>query len=147
MTDEAHLGHASQMFGRIELERATKGPAVVERTAATVWKVLSVLNRPVVLWNVFPLHPHEAEDPMSNRCHTRIERQATMPLFSALLKLLRPQEVVAIGRDAAEALANISPIVVSVRHPSYGGQSDFVAGLYNLYNVRPDLSLVKPRRY
>jgi hypothetical protein len=140
MTDEAHLDHASRIFGRIELERATKGPAVVERTAATVWKVLSVLNRPVVLWNVFPLHPHEAEDPMSNRCHTRIERQATMPLFSALLKLLRPQEVVAIGRDAAEALANISPTVVNVRHPSYGGQSDFVAGLYNLYNVRADLS-------
>jgi uracil-DNA glycosylase len=140
MTDEAHLGHASQIFGRIELERATKGPAVVERTAASVWKVLSVLDRPVVLWNVFPLHPHEPEDPMSNRCHTRVERQATMPLFSALLKLLRPQEVVAIGRDAAVALANISPTVVNVRHPSYGGQADFVAGLYSLYNVRADLS-------
>ena len=35
---------------------------------------LLIAEKPVMLWNVFPFHPHEADDPMSNRCHTRSER-------------------------------------------------------------------------
>jgi len=140
MTDEIHLERATQLLGGVHLQRATKGPVVAERTAAVVWRVLSALNLPVVLWNVFPFHPHETDDPFSNRCHTRSEREATMPLFAALTDLIQPRNIVAIGREAAAALADSGSPVSSVRHPSYGGQNEFIAGLQTIYGVeaRPE---------
>jgi uracil-DNA glycosylase len=137
LTDEVHLGLVSRLFGGIELKRATRGPVVAERTAAVIWKVLARIDQPVVLWNVFPFHPHEPDDPFSNRCHTAAERQVTLPLLKNLIAMFRPQRLVAIGRDAHLALRDLDIPVVTVRHPSYGGQGAFMASLYDLYGVRP----------
>src|SRR5271155_2799478 len=41
LTDEVHLSQAGVLLGGIALDRATRGPAVAERTAAIVWSVLS----------------------------------------------------------------------------------------------------------
>ena len=65
LTDEVHLGQAAALMGGIVLDRATRGPVVAERTAAIVWSVLTRIGEPAVLWNIFPLHPHEADDPFS----------------------------------------------------------------------------------
>ncbi|WP_306789971.1 uracil-DNA glycosylase family protein, partial [Enterobacter hormaechei] len=78
------------------------------------------INRPVFLWNVFPLHPHEPNAPLSNRCHTRAEREACRPLLTWLINNLRPKIIVAIGRDAELALADLGIAANPVRHPSYG---------------------------
>jgi hypothetical protein len=138
LTDEWHLDAHANLFGALPLARATKGPLVGERTAKIIWQVLKDVDRPVFLWNVFPLHPHERGDPMSNRCHTRFERQACRPLLTWLLDTLRPKTVVAIGRDAQLALADLDVDSEKVRHPSYGGQSEFIAGVDELYGlVRP----------
>ena len=123
------------MMGGISLERATNGPVVAERTAAVVWRVLSQLKQPVFLWNVFPLHPHDPNDPLSNRCHTRSERDRTWPLLLALVDMIRPERIVAIGRDAGQALSALELPVHVVRHPSYGGQSEFVSALCALYGI------------
>lgn len=135
LTDEIHLAQAGTLLGGIELERATHGPVVAERTAAMVWRVLSRIRQPVVLWNIFPLHPHEADDSLSNRCHTRGEREATLPWLTALIGMIRPRRIVAIGRDAGLALSNIEIPVHIIRHPSYGGQTDFIAGVHAIYDV------------
>lgn len=135
LTDEVHLASASTLLGGITLDRATRGPMVAERTAAIIWSVLTRIGAPAVLWNVFPLHPHEAGDPMSNRCHSRAERDATWPLLMALVEMIAPRRIVAIGRDAGLALAAIDIPVTMVRHPSYGGQSEFIAGVCALYGV------------
>jgi uracil-DNA glycosylase len=135
LTDEVHLASASTLLGGITLDRATRGPIVAERTAAIIWSVLAHIKAPVVLWNVFPLHPHEAADPMSNRCHTRSERDATWPLLMAMIAMVAPRRIVAIGRDAGLALARIDIPVTMVRHPSYGGQAEFIAGVYALYGL------------
>ena len=135
LTDEVHLPSASHLMGGVALNRATNGPVVAERTAAIIWQVLSRISEPVVLWNVFPFHPHEAGDEMSNRCHTRIERETTWPLLEALIAMIQPQRIVAIGRDAHLALADLSADTLAVRHPSYGGQAEFIAGMYQLYGV------------
>jgi hypothetical protein len=145
LTDEVHLNLVGRLLGGIQLKRATRGPVVAERTAAVVWKVLSRIDQPVVLWNVFPFHPHEPDDPLSNRCHTSAERQITLPLLKILLEMFQPRRLVAIGRDAQLALIDIGIPVTTVRHPSYGGQSEFIAGLYDLYGVEeeadPELDL------
>ncbi|MGO8868998.1 MAG: uracil-DNA glycosylase [Alphaproteobacteria bacterium] len=115
--------------------RATRGPEVAERTAAVVWQMLRAIDRPIFLWNVFPLHPHEPGDPMSNRCHTRVERESCRPLLTWLMETLQPRTVVAIGRDAHLALQDLGISAAAVRHPSYGGQSEFVSGLTALYGL------------
>lgn len=72
---------------------------------------------------------------MSNRGHTRSERLACRPLLVWLLETLQPRIVVAIGRDAHSALKDLGVTSTTVRHPSYGGQGEFTAGLYDLYGV------------
>ncbi|MGB8286474.1 MULTISPECIES: uracil-DNA glycosylase [Rhizobium] len=135
LTDEAHLTDHSVLYGDLPLVRATKGPALAERTASVIWQTLNRIQRPVFLWNVFPLHPHEPGDPQSNRCHTRGERNACRPLLSWLLDVLDPRVVVAVGRDAQLALADLGIDAMQVRHPSYGGQSDFISGIEGLYDL------------
>ena len=59
---------------------------------------------------------------------------------------MKPKQIVAIGRDAQLALDGLDVPIIPVRHPSYGGQTDFIAGLYDLYGAREvqdivDLSL------
>lgn len=136
LTDEVHLSdHAALVGAAAPLSRATKGPAMAERTATVVWQVLKAVNRPIFLWNVFPLHPHEPSDPLSNRCHTRAERAACKHLITWLLAELDPARVVAIGKDAHVALAELGVRSDSVRHPSYGGQTEFVESLEAMYGV------------
>jgi hypothetical protein len=136
LTDEVHLAAAGALFGGVSLNRATRGPVVAERTAAVVWNLLQMIGEPAVLWNVFPLHPHEENDPFSNRCHTRVEREATWPFLEALVAMIQPRRIIAIGKDAGAALADMSIPVSMVRHPSYGGQAEFIGGICNLYGVR-----------
>ncbi|CAN7386787.1 MULTISPECIES: uracil-DNA glycosylase [Rhizobium] len=136
LTDEAHLSDHSGLYGELPLSRATKGPAFSERTATVIWQMLNRINRPVFLWNVFPLHPHEPHDPQSNRCHTRSEREACRPLLTWLLDVLKPRNVVAIGRDAQLALADLGIEAQQVRHPSYGGQTEFISGVERVYGLR-----------
>jgi hypothetical protein len=148
LTDEIHLNQAGALLGGVDFDRATRGPIVAERTAAIVWRVLARIGIPAVLWNVFPLHPHAPNDPFSNRCHTRIEREATWPLLMALIDMVRPRRIIAIGRDAALALEDIDLPLHIVRHPSYGGQAEFIAGVFGIYGIvddsAPDLSLELP---
>jgi len=140
LTDEVHLEAAKQLFGGVSLDRATKGPVVAERTAAVVWRVLQAVGRPVVLWNVFPFHPHLPDEPQSNRCHTGAERKATWPVLQSLIDMIRPKAIVAIGRDAHAAMMQLGISSLQVRHPSYGGQADFIAGLAEIYGFKGDLS-------
>jgi hypothetical protein len=135
LTDEVHLDQIEKLFGGIKVKRATRGPIVAERTAAVVWKMLAQIGEPVVLWNVFPFHPHEPDDPFTNRCHTPTERDLTMPLLRGLVEMFQARRIVAIGRDAHLALHDIGIPVNAVRHPSYGGQTEFMASIRELYGV------------
>ncbi|MBK8210327.1 MAG: uracil-DNA glycosylase [Rhodospirillales bacterium] len=133
LTDEAHLDALGATLGGISFGRATVGPAVAERTAAIVWRMISRLGRPVFLWNVFPFHPHEPNDPLTNRSHTAAERRACEYLIVALVEALAPRRVVAVGGDAHKALTRLGFDCDYVRHPSYGGQSEFIEGVRHLY--------------
>ncbi|PDT34460.1 MULTISPECIES: uracil-DNA glycosylase [Sinorhizobium] len=135
LTDEMHLEAHGELYGSLPLARATNGPALAERTATVIWDVLTAVSQPIFLWNVFPLHPHERGHSMSNRCHTRAERQACRPFLAWLLETLRPRSVIAIGRDAQSALSELDIVSQQVRHPSYGGQTEFMTGMYHHYGL------------
>ncbi|MEF7612989.1 uracil-DNA glycosylase [Aquincola sp. MAHUQ-54] len=144
LTDDVHMLRHGQRWD-VPLEKPTKGDAVAERTASVIWDVLDLIEDRVFLWNVFPLHPHEAGDPFTNRTHNARERRAGQELLSVLVDLLKPRRVVAIGNNAAQAAErlDLSKVpVIKVRHPSYGGQADFlreIAILYKLPRKQPAL--------
>lgn len=139
LTDEPHLDLAGEAFGNISVTRATATSPVAERTAREVWKIIRRLPSPPLLWNAFPFHPHLAGDPMTNRCHTASEARAVEDALSTLLNWFRPVRVIALGADAHRALQRIGRDAVYVRHPSYGGQADFVAGVAAVYGITPVL--------
>lgn len=139
LTDEVHLTSHADLLGTAPLPRSTTGPVVAERTASVIWQMLMAIKRPMFLWNVFPLHPHVAGDPMSNRCHTRSERLACRHVMIGLIDLLSPRRILAIGRDAQLALEDLGVAAEKVRHPSYGGQAEFIEGVCMHYGLaRPE---------
>lgn len=135
LTDEFHLPHHAKLFGLPSLQQATHGRVITERTATVVWEALGLVDCSIFLWNIFPLHPHKPDDPLTNRCHKRFEKKACEQLNLSLIKTLRPRNVIAIGRDAHLVLTDLGIEAVKVRHPSYGGQSEFISGITKYYGI------------
>lgn len=139
LTDEVNAGAHTSRWG-FESERPTVGAVVAERTAAVIWTMLRQIEAPIFLWNVFPLHPHEPDEPFTNRTHNSRERRAGEEILALLIGMLRPRRIFAIGNDAANVARRIehSLPVVAVRHPSYGGQSQFVKQIRTAYALQED---------
>ena len=137
LTDDVHMQAHAERWG-IPISRPTKGEIVAERTAAVIWDVLSQIDTHIFLWNVFPLHPHQTAEPFTNRSHNVRERRAGEELLYTLIELLKPRRLIAIGNDAADTAHRLCEHakVVQVRHPSYGGQTQFLSAMYDLYSLR-----------
>ena len=136
LTDDAHICKHAERW-ELSIQRSTKGEVVAERTAAIIWSVLSQIEVSVFLWNVFPLHPHEPDNPFSNRSHNSLERRIGEEFLSQLILLLKPCRLVAVGNDAARTAHRLSNQlrVIQVRHPSYGGRTQFLAQMHELYDL------------
>lgn len=134
LTDDLHFSEHLKRWG-LEPKRPTFGKPVTERTASVIWKMLLRVQAPVFLWNVFPLHPYCDGDPFSNRAHNARERKAGVELLTVIIGLLKPKRVIAIGNDAYNALSTTIPEenLYKVRHPSYGGQNEFLRAMGTLY--------------
>lgn len=143
LTDDVHIEAHAARWG-ITAVRPTKGQAVAERTAAVIWGVLSRIETAVFLWNVFPLHPHERGDPFTNRAHNAEERRAGEDILFQLILLLKPRRLVAIGNDAGHTAHRLTDAanVVQVRHPSYGGQTQFTQQMHKLYELSAPMDLL-----
>lgn len=138
LTDDVHIALHARRWG-VAMYRPTKGQALGERTAAVIWSALDQIEMPVFLWNVFPLHPHEAGKPFSNRAHNARERAIGEDVLAELITLIAPKRIIAIGNDAAKSAERISPNrkTTQVRHPSYGGQNEFLKQMKSLYHYQP----------
>lgn len=136
LTDDIHIQAHAARWG-ISAERPTRGEVVAERTAAVIWGVLSRIEARIFLWNVFPLHPHVPRDPFTNRSHNSRERSAGEEVLRQLISLLKPRRLIAIGNDAAYATCRVTGTcdIVEVRHPSYGGQVQFLRQIRTLYGL------------
>ena len=135
-TDDGHLPEHAKRWG-LAVQCPVRGGMAGERSARTVWKVLSRVDAPVFLWNVFPLHPHDPGHPFSNRKHNARERASGEGILSLLVHMLAPSTIVAVGRDAASTASRLFGRyeIRTVRHPSYGGQrlfTDRMSGWYGL---------------
>lgn len=136
LTDEYHLVDLEQVFPNTTFARATVGDAVAERTAAEIWRALRAIPRQPLLWNVFPFHPHELNNPLSNRRFAMRELAAVEELNAQLVRGLGVKRIISIGQDAARYAKRFGVDVETVRHPSYGGTVDFRRGISQLYELR-----------
>lgn len=137
LTDDVHFHDHLRRWG-IERAKPTIGQPVSERTATVVWDILERIQASIFLWNVFPLHPHYLADPFTNRAHNAKERRAGIEILEQLIGLLRPRRLIAVGNDAEAVLQRIAreQTVVKVRHPSFGGQTEFAKQMQELYDLR-----------
>ncbi len=100
-----------------------------------MWRVLAQIELPVFLWNVFPLHPHKPDNPFSNRPHNSKERRIGEDFLAELVHLLGPRRLIAVGNDAFRTASRLCSQheVIRVRHPSHGGQTQFLREMQELY--------------
>ncbi|MCS6886729.1 uracil-DNA glycosylase [Chloroflexus sp.] len=111
-------------------QRATSdGRISREPTATIVYRELAALNRFAVGWNAFPLHPHQPGKPQSNRTPRSSELALGLPLLARACALFAGCPVVAMGRIASQALAQLGIVHTAVRHPAQGGARQFAEGL------------------
>lgn len=95
-----------------------------EPTDTVVWNAIleNGLNPyEVLLWNIFPFHPHKAGAPLSNRTPVPAELDAGWPFTEALLRLNGQAQVLAVGQKAADTLAHYGVEATALRHPANGG--------------------------
>ncbi|NQY82764.1 MAG: uracil-DNA glycosylase [Alphaproteobacteria bacterium] len=149
LTDDVHL-HTHLRRWNLPTPKLSRKP-VAERTAAVIWEVLNRIEDPIFLWNIFPLHPFLEGDTFSNRAHNARERRAGTAILIKLVKYLKPRRVIAIGNDAYNVLSEIlsADVVTKVRHPSYGGQKEFLAQIRSIYDCeetvhQADLFSIEP---
>jgi uracil-DNA glycosylase len=115
------------------IARLTNRPLPFSEPSATiVWRELKLLglDAHTVLWNALPLHPHQAERPWSNRTPTRSEFVMGRAALRMLVDAYPQAVVVAVGRHAQTLLGDVlDRDVPGVRHPAYGGATEFAEGL------------------
>lgn len=112
--------------------RGSKEPSatVVRELLASVGMVDRVL-----LWNAFPLHPHDPGAPRTNRTPTSAELDSGI---EALRLAIAGRRVVCVGKKAARSVRRIlghdipdihgaedTSRAIVVRHPSHGGAAQF----------------------
>lgn len=107
---------------------AAEGQPASEISAAVVWSVLGPGAALPLLWNSYPLHPHQVGKLHGNRTPRQAELALGRELLQALLHLFPVRHILAVGRKA-EAQARLLGLPCTyLRHPAHGGQRDFLAG-------------------
>jgi len=116
----------NEIGGQIRLGRIES-----ENTATIVWEYLSEKNSTPLFWNSFPFHPHVRGNRKSNRAPTSAEVDVGIGYLKKLAAIFRPGTVGGVGRKGVECARKAFPNrqIVAIRHPSFGGKSEFIAGM------------------
>ena len=118
-----------------------------EASATIVQRMLTSLGIAdrALLWNAFPLHPHVAGSPRSNRTPSKAELETGMECLRLAVTNRRVICVGAKARGRVEAILGIevpsaarvatTDPAVSIRHPAKGGATRFRAELATVAQV------------
>ncbi len=106
-----------------------------EPSATIVWETLYRLGiaECTILWNALQLHPHRLGNLWSNRTPTPSEINLGEPALRILVEAFPSAKIIAVGRKSEWLLREMGiPTAGSVRHPAYGGATEFAAGLKDM---------------
>lgn len=110
------------------LNRTQKLKGFNEPTDTVVWNALNTHGLAafdVILWNIFPFHPHQPGKLLTNRTPSTEELDTGIEFAKQLLELVPDMKIIAIGGKAATTLARYGVKAQAVRHPSMGGANEF----------------------
>ena len=113
-----------------------------EPTAAIVWT--AILNsgidpRDTVLWNIFPWHPHPADQYLANRTPTPAELQLGAEYFEPFRRLFPQAHLLCVGNSSQNTLRKYTALsATALRHPARGGANMFRNGLSAFVNSVTD---------
>lgn len=100
-----------------------------EPTATIVWSHLLQLGLDpyhFTIWNALPWHPYnESKGMLSNRTPTPAELAEGHKHLIKLIKIMNPQQIVAVGEKASLQLTALNIEHTKVRHPANGGAGKF----------------------
>lgn len=102
-----------------------------ENTAKIVWEYLNEKEYLPILWNSFPFHPFNENNPFSNRAPSYEEINEGRYYLNELINIFKPKIIASIGRKGEQTLKELFPKekIKYIRHPSYGGKDDFIKGM------------------
>jgi uracil-DNA glycosylase len=104
-----------------------------EASATIFWKVMHPYYPHFLAWNCLPLHPYKPGLPASNRHASTRETVPFDPILRKLIKILEPEGILAVGKDAQMSLTRLSFDHTPVRHPSHGGVKTFGDGVEEFF--------------
>jgi uracil-DNA glycosylase len=81
------------------------------------------------VWNCVPIHPYKAGSILSVRTPTAGEVLRYSPVVAEIIRRLKPEKIVAVGRKAQYSLSHLGIPCDYVRHPSQGGAIKFKQGI------------------
>ncbi len=108
-----------------------------EPTDTVVWNALvenKVDPKRVLLWNIFPFHPHKAGEPLSNRTPTEEELIKGFAYTKTLLEMNGQSMLLAVGQKAAQTLETFHVKARALRHPANGGAGKYRAEFRAIVN-------------
>ena len=107
-----------------------------ENTATIIWNYLKNKDNLPIFWNSFPYHPFNIDNPKSNRAPNNEEIEEGKFYIEELVKIFNPKIIASIGRKGEKILKDMYPNnnIKYIRHPSYGGKTDFIKGMDEIYN-------------
>ncbi|NOZ13706.1 MAG: hypothetical protein GXO69_08690 [Acidobacteria bacterium] len=102
-----------------------------ENTATIVWNYLAEKDNTPLFWNSFPYHPHPENNEDKNRTPTDDEMKSGIRFLHALNRMFKPELIAGIGHSGAGSARQAFPErqIQYIRHPSFGGKSDFIEGM------------------
>ena len=118
------------------LNATQKAKGFNEPTDTVVWSTLQnhgLAAFDVILWNIFPWHPHKGGKLLTNRTPSTSELDIGVEYAKLLLELVPRMQIVAIGQKAADTLGRYGIACKAVRHPSMGGAELFRAQVAELF--------------
>ena len=108
--------------------------ADTEPTATHFWKVVGPAFAGIplpVTWNAVPFWTYETKNRVAENRSKLLPNEVAegKPFLAEILDMFKFNKVVAVGGEPSRLLHQVRVKHIKVRHPSYGGASDFSKGV------------------
>ena len=134
LISEPHLDWLSSQLSGFQFQKATFTPPKATATSKQIVKLLPLISRLPLTFDVMPFHTFQAHAPYRNRSPKKNELIEQLDILNILIEWFQPESCIAIGRKAELACHTLGIAASYVRHPSRGGQKEFEAGMAAIYH-------------